>query len=839
MIHVALAAESRQRVLFLRLFLAAALVFSLIQASMGQPGGEPRGGPRVLKFWAVTGSVDDVTMFNRLAQEFERREGIHVEVTPLAWGNFETKYFAAMAAGMPPDAGATNLGGPFNYGSVGGLVDLRKLQRETGRPLESLYPERILGMFEVGKQLFGVPADLSTVVLCYRTDIFAQLGLTAPKTWSDLNRVIGTLEAHGYRYYFNFTEGSQWALSLYTQPFGLPGIEMNAQGRPDIDWERPQYQDGVMEALKLWNLHNSPGKDLNSKAIGMFRSSDPSIAVPLIIDQHTIADQIAKNAPEIAGKWDVAPWPKADDGRAYDVMGGDAYVIFRRSKMNREAYDWIRYLSSQSVQEQLVLDRMNRGDESSLTIPSANSMWAPSADGFWDSPQMQSTRKLHAVLQQIVPTFRNVPSLPGSVEVGRLEQDLLDSMATFCEDSLNAIADRDGITRNQLIQDFGAGKRADEKQKLEADLRAKLADGYKTIAPQARTILRDEAYRYANTFGKMIPRLPELEKQADAMTVVKWMALVVFIAAIVAVCVAPELRKRWISYAFVAPPMILALGFVFIPAGVALYLSFTRYHPVLPLSTAQYVGLDNYRESVASGDVLSAIARTFRYALLTVPVGVVLSLGLAYLLNTPLRGERYWRFVYFSPLVTSVVSIALIFYQLFLGSQQGWLNALLLKLGLVRDPIPFLTSEHTFLNCVVILAIWQGLAFTILVFLAGLQQIPSQLYEAAAIDGAGPGRRFWNVAVPGLRPQIFFTTVLGVIGSFQVFETIYTLAGKSGDAGARFGPNDSALTMVPLIYHTGFETFEMGKSASIAYLLFALILIMTFVQLKVYKKVEG
>ena len=141
----------------LRLLVALAMAFGLLAAGLAQTGAQTasRG---TLHFWAVTGSVDDVRMYERIAADFERREHIHVEITPLAWGNFETKYFAAMAAGMPPDAGGTNLGGPFNYGSVGGLVDLRKLQAETGEPLESLYPEKMLGMFKVGKQLFAVPA---------------------------------------------------------------------------------------------------------------------------------------------------------------------------------------------------------------------------------------------------------------------------------------------------------------------------------------------------------------------------------------------------------------------------------------------------------------------------------------------------------------------------------------------------------------------------------------------------------------------------------------------------------------------------------------------------------
>jgi len=200
------------------------------------------------------------------------------------------------------------------------------------------------------------------------------------------------------------------------------------------------------------------------------------------------------------------------------------------------------------------------------------------------------------------------------------------------------------------------------------------------------------------------------------------------------------------------------------------------------------------------------------------------------------KGEKLWRFLYFSPLVTSVVSIALIFTQLFLSGKQGWLNAFLISTGLIEDSLPFLTSEKTFLQCVIALAVWHGLAFTILIFMAGMQQIPAQLFEAAEVDGAGPVRRFWNIALPGVRPQVFFISVLGLIGAFQVFEPIYMLANKSGDAGARFGPNDSALTLVPLIYHTGFETYEMGRSAAIAYVMFALILLLTAVQFRVYRR---
>ncbi len=794
---------------------------------------------RTLHFWAVTGSVLDVKMYRQIARDFTKQTGIDVEVTPLAWGNFATKYFAAMAAGLPPDIGVTNLGGPFDYGSVGGIVDLRsEFPNEIGR-LESQFDPAVLKMFTIKNKLFGIPSDLSTLVMYYRTDTFQKLGLKPPQTWSELNAVIGALEAHGYRYYFGFTSGAQWALGIYTMPFGLPGFAFDTGGAPVVNWVNPKYQAGVLEALNLWHMHDSPGQDLGSRVQGMFRSDDPGTAVPLMLDIHTDYSQLPISVPEINGKWDVAPWPKADDGRPYNVMGGTSYVIFRQSTMKREAFRWLEYLNSLEVQRYIVLDHLNRADESSFTISPVKAMWAPSNDSFWARPELKSVRRLHDVLAKVVPTFSSVPSIHGSTEAARLESDLLDQMGSFIRDGIDEMAHKRGISRWQLVQDFGAGKFASEREAFEQSIRERLRAGYAAITPQAQDLLTTETARYDSHYGRIIGRLPELERQRNVLNVVELIAAAILLAALATVCSFRRTRKHLISYGFVAAPLILALTFVFVPAVVALYLSFTEYHPVLPLSTASWVGLKNYSDVIHSGDLAQALYKTTKYAVITVPIGIFLSLILAFLLNSNLRGERFWRFVYFSPMVTSVVSIALIFSQLFLDAKQGWLNALLLKLGLITDPVPFLKSDRTFLECVMVLAIWQGLAFTILVFLAGLQQIPAALFEAAAVDGAGPVKRFWNVAVPGLRPQVLFISVLGIIGAYQVFETIYTLANKSGDAGARFGPNDSALTMVPLIYHTGFETFEMGKSSAIAYILFILILGLTVVQFFFYRRKEA
>lgn len=792
-----------------------------------------------LKFWAVTGTIEDVDMYRRLAQDFTKKTGIEVEVTSLAWGNFKTKFFAAMAAGIPPDVGITNLGGPFDYGSVGGLYDLSGEFPAEGPDLVKQFDPKLMGALKIGEKVYGLPADLTTLILYYRKDIYDSLGWKPPQTWSELNNQIAKLEGQGYSFYFGFTNGAQWAISLYTAPYGMLNLHLDRDGKPDTDWDKPQYQKGVLQAMRLWNMHDLPGKDLGGRAIGMFAQDPGKNGVPLMADITQVATQIHVSHPEIDGKWSVAPWPKADEGEPFAVTGGTSYVLFRKSKHPKEAFQWIKYLNSKEVQEQIILDHLNRGENSNFYISPLQSIWAPENRAFFDRPEFSDSKELIEVVRQTVATMRTYPALYGSADQDRAESNLLDSVTTFTNETLTQKANGLGLSRAELIRSWGLGKNLAVRDQVESLIAEKLKKGYGEIADPARKSLLEEQTRYESKFGKIVRNLDEYERATSALTLAKWFVGLSVLAAVCTIASKSKVRQFWASYAFVGVPVILSLTFVYIPALVALYLSLTEYHPVLPVASASYRGAANYQEILASGDLFNSLKRTLIYTLATLPVGILLALLFAYLLSGKLRGSRLWRFFYFSPIVTSVVSISLIFSQLFLGSKQGWLNMALMNLGLAKDPVQFLSNEKTFLPCVIVLAIWHGLAFTILVFLAAFQQVPQELYEAAAVDGASPSRRFWNVALPGIRPQIFFITVLGVIGSFQAFETIYMLTNKSGDAVARFGPGDSGLTVVPLLYHYGFETFEMGKSAAMAYVLFGIILVLTTLQLKAYRRGES
>jgi ABC-type glycerol-3-phosphate transport system substrate-binding protein len=328
----------------------------------------PGSSKTSIQFWAVTSSIGDVQMYRHLADDFERETGIAVDMTPLSWGNFASKYFTAMAAGLPPDIGITNNGGPVDYGSVGGLMDFREEFPEEIEAFENLFFPKLLPQYVFKDRLFGIPTAVTTLVLYYRTDIFQRLNIAPPQTWSELLQTIHRLEANGYHYGFAWTRPSQWALSLYTKPFGLDAFEQTSGGDFKIHYTDPEYIEGVSFAMELWHMHDLADPNLGDKYLGLFSEDHSPLALPLLLDLSYTHTRIPQIAPGLAGKWGVLPWPRADRGEPYNVMGGTAYVIFRKSERKREAFEWLKYLNRVEVQQRIILDRLSRKEESFFTF---------------------------------------------------------------------------------------------------------------------------------------------------------------------------------------------------------------------------------------------------------------------------------------------------------------------------------------------------------------------------------------------------------------------------------------------------------------------------------------
>jgi multiple sugar transport system permease protein len=289
-----------------------------------------------------------------------------------------------------------------------------------------------------------------------------------------------------------------------------------------------------------------------------------------------------------------------------------------------------------------------------------------------------------------------------------------------------------------------------------------------------------------------------------------------------------QLYQQRYSYIFIAPAIIFFTVFVVIPVFASLFFSFTEYNVI---QSPKWVGVDNYRNLIF-GDprFWKAVKNTVIYVIGVVPLGITLSLLLAIAIDQKIKLKNLYKTMFFMPAVTSVVALSVIWKWLFAGEKYGLINHFLIKMGFA--PIDWLMSPQWIMPAIMIMSVWAGLGYNMILFLAGLQTIPTTLYEAADIDGAGPVSKFWNITLPLLKPTMIYVVVMSTIVSFQVFEQVYVMTGGSGGVG---GVLDSALTIVAYLYDSGFQRFMMGYASAIAYLLFAGIFLITLINVKFLK----
>jgi len=282
-----------------------------------------------------------------------------------------------------------------------------------------------------------------------------------------------------------------------------------------------------------------------------------------------------------------------------------------------------------------------------------------------------------------------------------------------------------------------------------------------------------------------------------------------------------RVERRLAGYFFVLPSLLFLAIFVVYPILSAFYLSLHRY---TLLEAPVWNGLTNYGLLLDDNRFFKALGNTLLFAVMTVPVGTVISLLLAVLINLPLRGIVFFRTAYYLPVVTSFVAVSFIWLWIY-EPQFGVLNRLLEMVGL--PTLGWLRDPNTALLSIAILSVWKNAGYNMIIFLAGLQGIPEYLYEAAEIDGAGPVQRFWHITVPMLSPTTFFVFIVYFIGALQMFVQAWILT--------QGGPLDSTLTVVYLIYQNGFEFLKMGYAAAMSVILFVFIALITYINTRIVR----
>ena len=284
-------------------------------------------------------------------------------------------------------------------------------------------------------------------------------------------------------------------------------------------------------------------------------------------------------------------------------------------------------------------------------------------------------------------------------------------------------------------------------------------------------------------------------------------------------------RSKYIALAVLLLPSLAGMVvFLMAPVLSSLVLSFSQWDLIGEIS---WVGLDNYVAALADPAVLGALRNTLTFILGYLPSVVLIALGLALLLNRRIRGRVVFRAIYFVPVVTSWVAVSLIWKWL-LNPQYGLVNFALGAIG-IKGP-GWLFDPAWAMTGVILTSVWKDIGFVTVIYLAGLQDIPEPLYEAAALDGATPWQRFWSITFPMLAPTTFFVTTISLISSFQVFDQVWIMT-QGGPAGA-------TSVMVELIYKNAFSYYKMGYASAISWVLFALIFAVTIAQNLLQKKLD-
>lgn len=267
---------------------------------------------------------------------------------------------------------------------------------------------------------------------------------------------------------------------------------------------------------------------------------------------------------------------------------------------------------------------------------------------------------------------------------------------------------------------------------------------------------------------------------------------------------------------------ILGLLFIFsiLPIFASIFLGFTDYRLNQPI---HFNGIQNFIYAFTNDIVFKrTLVNTFYYAFVSVPVGMAVSLVIAQFIFNRRHLQSFFRTLYFLPYVTPMIAVVVVWRFLLQPSQFGIINSFL---AMMRIPAqPFLNSPVQVIPSLILVTTWASVGYNMVLFLAGLGGIPSTFYEAAKIDGANSWQLFWKITWPMLSPTVLFTTVTGSIGALQVFSIPYILTGG--------GPEDASRTVVMWIQQTGFQQFRMGYASSIAVIFFAIILLLTVLQLR-------
>ncbi len=720
--------------------------------------------------------------------------------------NVERKADTMLAAGIPPDVLAVGVDKVNYYVEADALLDLAPLVaqdpdlRELWRAVQG-GPDAATSDFFVEtvrpfvresggrKQLFALPANYTPFIIYYSKDLFDKYRVPYPDEnwdWDDLREkaLALTRDAAGRRadhpdfdpnrvvsYGFQF---AWWQHGVETFIRQNGGRLVNADGTEVVaDDPRTVAALQFLFDLKYRDRVVPTGQGATARDISFLKGT-----VGMFLWGVFLIPTLNEQAPAL--DWDIAPLPRGPDGRRASIVYTNAWGISRQCPHPEAAFAYLKFLVSDEgmriMRRHQVFLPVRRAllRDTGLVDPTRRprSTWVLTHDmdhGYAQEPF--STRQYYGDIYELInEQFEKLLRLP----------------------------------RPELTP----------------------AEVARTITAGGNTLLRrDRAVRRPTPFGLVALGLAALP---GVYLLWRWLRTRRRPLSPLA-----RQEERW-GYLLIAPWVLGFLLFSAFPIIVSLTLSFAQWQSVADFTRSEFIGLENYRVALSGEDpkFWPSLWVTFRYALVAVPAGLIAGLALALLMNQKVRGISVFRTLYYIPAILPSVATAVLWWHLF-DTRYGWVNRVLeavnfgnwvpaaaAALGARTYPIGWLSDEAVVPLVFVVMALWT-VGGGMIIYLAGLQNIPTQLYEAAEIDGAGRVQQLRHVTLPMLSPVIFFNLIMGIIGSFQVFNAAFVLF----DGGP--GPGNSALFYGLHLFREAFFKYRLGYASALAWILFVIILALT------------
>lgn len=789
----------------MRLSLTCAALAAVIVAA-APPAAAARRAENELVVWLVSNNSG----FRALCREFERRSGLRLVVALNTRGMDPQKILCGIAGGDPPDVLYQDRFAVGGFAARGAFMPLDDFIRQGSLNWPSFY-EGTRAEATYKDRVYAIPWQCDNRALYYNKDLLSRARLVdaggrpqPPRDWAELkDYAVKLTEKDGDRFTrigFDPNYGNVW---LYMYAWQAGGEFMSPDGGT-CTLSAPENVRALEYMLDVYDAVG--GREAVMKFSSTFEAgeNDPFFAgkVAMKVDGNWVLDQISRYAPNL--DFGVAPTPmpeRADTPISWS--GGFAWTIPEGSRKPQKAWEFIEFCMSD---EGLRLYHEAQGRESQSRgqpyVPEFSARQDINEGYLYeryikDNPDLsRNIREGYWEFIQLLPTSRFRPVTP----VGQLLWD--EHVRAYEQATLHRMTSQRALELGQ----------ARVQKDLDLLLRPKAPLLGWTVPLVATGIL---------LAGLALAAVVRVRRAG----------------------VRYERREMLAGFAFASPWFI---GFLLLTGGpivVSIVLSLCDYDV---LHAPRYVGLDNYKSLLSVERVampaeegkpaqtrLQANEPTFwkslfntTFMIIGVPIGMAAGLAIAMLLNMKVGGLSAYRTIYYLPAVVPIVASSILWIWV-LNPENGLLNNILRFFLPASVPAPgWLTSDKLWTGskmALVVMGLW-GAGASMIIWLAGLKGIPQHLYEAATIDGAGPWARFWHVTIPQLSPYIFFNLVMGIIGTFQIFDQAYVMT--------EGGPADSTLFYVYFLFKNAFQYFKMGTASAQAWILFIIVLILTLIQLK-------